>query len=79
MAELVDDLIEKGYLTKEPDPTDGRAKLIMFTERAYRAIPLALDRFEEIELTWARTLGDGSVTDLRATLEDILDMYAQDA
>src|SRR5262245_23652165 len=27
MGELVDDLVAKGYVTREPDPTDRRAKL----------------------------------------------------
>ena len=75
MAELVDDLVEKGYLVKEPDPTDGRAKLIFFTERAYRAIPMALDTFEEIEHRWARHLGGSRMAELRATLEELLATY----
>jgi DNA-binding MarR family transcriptional regulator len=77
MAELVDDLVGKGYLVKEPDPTDGRAKLINFTGRAYQAIPVALDTFDAIEDEWARTLGGDRIATLRATLEDLLDAYGQ--
>lgn len=75
MAELVDDLVEKGYLVKEPDPSDGRAKLIKFTDRAHQAIPLALDTFNAIELEWARTLGGDRMAELRASLEELLDTY----
>jgi DNA-binding MarR family transcriptional regulator len=32
-SELVNDLAEMGYLTRRPDPSDGRAKLIDLTKR----------------------------------------------
>lgn len=73
MAELVDDLVVKGYLRKEPDPTDGRAKLILFAERAHEAIPVALDTFDEIEREWAAILGGDRMAELRASLEELLD------
>lgn len=75
MAELVDDLVDKGYLVKVPDPSDGRAKLITFTDRAHRAIPLALDTFDAIEREWAEAFGADRIAELRATLEDLLDAF----
>src|SRR5687767_11082270 len=33
MAELVSDLVAKGYAKQVPDPTDGRAKIIIWDER----------------------------------------------
>ncbi|TXC97381.1 MarR family winged helix-turn-helix transcriptional regulator [Streptomyces sp. ISID311] len=50
MGELVDDLESSGYLTRVNDPTDRRARLIIFTDRgqvamrACREIAVAIDR-----------------------------------
>ncbi|QRP48800.1 MarR family winged helix-turn-helix transcriptional regulator [Amycolatopsis sp. FDAARGOS 1241] len=38
MGELVDDLERLGYLRREPDPADRRAKLIRFTNRGSEAL-----------------------------------------
>ena len=47
MAELVDDLARLGYVTREPDPTDGRAKLIVLTDRGFDAVQDAFDTITE--------------------------------
>ncbi len=41
-AQLVDYLVEHGYLTREADVSDGRAKLLVLTERG-RACTIAAD------------------------------------
>jgi DNA-binding MarR family transcriptional regulator len=33
MAELVDELVDMGYVVRRPDPNDGKAKLIVLTKR----------------------------------------------
>src|SRR5918997_2558089 len=37
MGELVDDLERLGYVERRPDPRDGRAKLVMLTEKGEAA------------------------------------------
>lgn len=78
MAELVDDLVAKDYLVKEPDPSDGRAKLIKFTDRAYHAIPLALETFDAIEAEWAAALGGDRMAALRGCLEELLETFGDE-
>jgi DNA-binding MarR family transcriptional regulator len=38
MGELIDELEELGYVTRQPDPTDRRAKLILLTGEGLAAV-----------------------------------------
>lgn len=68
MSELVIDLERHGYLQRAPDPNDGRAKLIGFTEKGRAAVQQAMRAFEEMDAV----LGDRSVRALRRSLLAIL-------
>ena len=48
-SELVNDLVALGYLTRRPDPADGRAKLIDLTNRGRRLLADAGERVADIE------------------------------
>lgn len=72
MAELVDDLVKLGYLERVPDPTDRRAKLIVFTNSGLDALQAGLDVVAEVETDLAKTLGRTRSRVLRATLEEIV-------
>jgi DNA-binding MarR family transcriptional regulator len=73
MSELVNDLVEMGYLRRTPDPTDGRAKLIAFTDRGWAAVKTVLSSFQETEAALVARLGNRRMTELRRTLLEILD------
>lgn len=68
MAELVVDLERLGYLQRTPDPQDGRAKLIGFTDKGRAAVQAAMRAFEEMD----SALGDRSLRALRRALLAIL-------
>jgi DNA-binding MarR family transcriptional regulator len=72
MAELVDDLEAHGYLERTPDPTDGRAKLLMMTDRARAAHAATLRIFADIETELAAAVGAAALEQVRSTLGDIL-------
>jgi DNA-binding MarR family transcriptional regulator len=72
MSELVADLERMGYLQRRPDPTDGRAKLIEFTDRGWASVRTALASFEAIEAELAATIGPGRMRQLRRTLLDLI-------
>jgi DNA-binding MarR family transcriptional regulator len=72
MAELVDDLEAHGYLDRMPDPTDGRAKLLVMTERARRAHVATLQIFAAIEAELAVAVGSPALEQARDTLGDIM-------
>lgn len=66
MAELLTDLEHKGYVRRRPDPSDGRAKCIYFTELGLQALQDALAITDEIEVEFGLMLGQQGVEQLRA-------------
>lgn len=73
MAELVVDLERLGYLERSPDPHDGRAKLIHFSERGRRAVGVVLASFRDMEDDLTERLGATAMRNLRRSLLRILD------
>ncbi len=72
MSELVADLVAMGYLHRVPDPTDGRAKLIEFTDRGWAAVYTVLRAFGETEAALTARLGERRMAELRRTLLELL-------
>jgi DNA-binding MarR family transcriptional regulator len=70
-GELVDDLVERGYVERVPDPIDRRAKLIRLTERGKEAQAVGFGLFAGIEERWAERYGAESFAQLRALLEEV--------
>jgi DNA-binding MarR family transcriptional regulator len=73
MSELVADLEGLGYLQRRPDPADGRAKLIEFTDRGWASVRTALAAFEAIEAELVAAVGAGRMRQLRRTLLAVLE------
>ena len=73
MSELVADLEGLGYLGRRPDPSDGRSKLIEFSARGWESVHLALATFDALELELAERVGTRRITELRRTLERVLE------
>lgn len=76
---LVDQLERLGYVRRAPDPTDGRARLIVIEERGRRAAELARATADEILSEWMAFLGTRNFTLLHQILDqlrEITDPYA---
>jgi DNA-binding MarR family transcriptional regulator len=76
---LVDQLERLGYVRRVPDPTDGRARLIVIEERGRRAAEVALATSAEILAEWTAYLGTRNFTLLHQILDqlrEITDPYA---
>ena len=71
VGEFVDDLSRLGYVTRAPDPSDGRAKLVLLTAKGRRAQSFARAVFADIEAEWAERFGAARVADMRALLTEI--------
>jgi DNA-binding MarR family transcriptional regulator len=72
-SELVSELERLGYLERQPDPVDGRAKLIFPTRRGRQALDDAGDRVAQIEQHWAQLLGPARFADTCRALQQLLD------
>ena len=73
MGRLVDELESKGYVESAPDPTDGRAKRVTFTERGWQFLTDAYEVKLEIEVAYSSILGEDGMVQLRAALEKLLE------
>jgi DNA-binding MarR family transcriptional regulator len=72
MAELVVYLEEHGYVTREPNPADRRAKLVLPTGRGREVIDLAQGFVPEGEARLAALIGADRIDLLRSDLDKIL-------
>jgi DNA-binding MarR family transcriptional regulator len=72
MGELVDELEELGYVTREPDPTDRRAKLIMLTPNGQAAIEAGKQTIVGLETRISDVLGEEGHKALRDLLTKLL-------
>jgi DNA-binding MarR family transcriptional regulator len=71
VGELVDHLVQSGYVERIPDPEDKRAKLICLTARGKEAQRTGFDLFAELEERWGERYGAERVELLRGVLEEI--------
>jgi DNA-binding MarR family transcriptional regulator len=79
VGEIVDDLVEHGYVERFPDPEDRRAKLIRLTEKGVQAQRVGFGLIHEIEGRWAERFGTERMAELRETLEEIVGELAPHA
>jgi DNA-binding MarR family transcriptional regulator len=71
VGEIVDDLVERGYAQRIPDPDDRRAKLICLTERGETAQAHGRRLFAKVEKRWAERYGAERIAALRKMLEEV--------
>lgn len=65
MAEIVEQLIEMGYLARFPDPSDKRAKIIVRTDKGLRAHHGTMAAFARIDTEVANMVGSVVMRRLR--------------
>ena len=77
---MVDQLERLGYVRRVPDPTDGRARLIVIERRGRQAVEVAMATLDEILAEWKAYLGTRNFTLLHQILDqlrEITDPYAR--
>lgn len=78
MGELVDELVDKGYFERVPDPTDGRAKLIIWAERGEEAHRATMEVFSRLEEELARHLDDGTYQQMKVHMLQLVTTVLSD-
>jgi DNA-binding MarR family transcriptional regulator len=71
VGEVVPELEQLGYVKREPDPRDRRAKIIKLTPKGREACLTGRRLFAEIEREWAEQLGEELLAGLREAAERI--------
>ena len=68
---LVDRLAAAGYVRRERDPEDGRARLVRLTDRGRGISPVARAAEPQIDAEWREHLGPEQMDRLRAALVEL--------
>lgn len=71
-SELVNELESLGYLARRADPSDGRAKHIVLTDRGQGLMRDAGARVFTIETQWANIVGQDRFEDACQVLQELL-------
>jgi DNA-binding MarR family transcriptional regulator len=69
---VVDEMQARGFLTREPDPTDRRVKVLRLTDKAHAVRRTALAASRRLERELRRRLGDAEVDAMRQALLELL-------
>lgn len=72
-SELVSHLVDRGYLSRQPDPDDRRARRLVLTERGVACTRAAQESAAETVTQWRTSL----TPEQAAALADILPLLAQ--
>lgn len=72
MMALVSELESLGYLTRSPDPSDGRASLIRFSAKGLRMFEDAADAAALIRRDYAEKVGQKRIDAFERTLVELV-------
>lgn len=73
MGQLVKELEQQGFITRQPDPDDKRASIIQFTESGWQALRDSYEVKLEIEAEYTAKLGEDGIIQLRQLLQLLLE------
>ncbi|MCX2753234.1 MULTISPECIES: MarR family winged helix-turn-helix transcriptional regulator [Gordonia] len=71
---IVDQLEAAGYLTRVPDPSDRRARLVTLSERGVHLCEVAAREVEAQQQEWREHLGDAQFAALEKALRSLRDV-----
>lgn len=70
-AQLVDHLVTHGYVTRRPDPRDGRAQLLALTDRGHACTAAAEHAAAEVVGQWREQLSPAGFDRFAGALDTI--------
>ncbi|MFT4280606.1 MarR family winged helix-turn-helix transcriptional regulator [Microbacterium sp.] len=71
IAQLIDDLEGSGDVTRMPDRTDGRARLVVLTERGRRALHVCDTILDDMAREAAESIGRRRLREMQEVLDDL--------
>lgn len=72
MNHLLRQLELGGYIVREPDPEDGRSRLVRLTEQGRAAVEVIDEAVRKIEASWVELLGVRGHRDLQRALQTLV-------
>jgi DNA-binding MarR family transcriptional regulator len=74
MGEVVRDLVRLGILEMVPDPSDGRAKLVTYTDYGKRVAQAGMDHINALDQLFRDELGEQEYDAARRVLERVREL-----
>ena len=71
ISQLASEIEDLGYIKRIPDPHDGRAKNLIFTELGQRLIQDSIEAVDEVEKEFAALIGNDKVLQLNQILAEL--------
>lgn len=71
---LIDEMVDGGYLKRQPDPEDGRAKLIVLTPKGLRGVADGIRILASIEAEMREAVGSRKMAALAGSLDAMLEI-----
>lgn len=75
ISQLVQRLEKRGYVVRESDPDDGRAKLVQLSDRGRSVIEAAQETYRELESDWKACVGEEDLAQVERVLTNLLDAH----
>lgn len=71
-SQLVEQLVQRGYLTRQVDPADGRSRILALTERGWACTRAAEQAAAETVGGWRQVLGADAMAGLQEALQVVV-------
>lgn len=71
-SQLVEQLVQRGYLTREADPRDGRSRLLKLTARGWACTRAAEQAAADTVAEWGHQLGPENMANLQIALRTVM-------
>jgi DNA-binding MarR family transcriptional regulator len=72
VSKLVEAMVAAGYVERDADPDDARAKRVQLSDRGRQLLAAVEEVYAELERNWAAALGEERLQALRADLVSVL-------
>lgn len=79
VSQLVDELESMGMVAREPDPSDGRAKLVKYTDKGLQQMMVGLEVLADVDAELAAEVGERRMDALRKTLAQMVEILERDS
>lgn len=77
MSQIVAEIEKQGYIVKQEDPEDGRAKKIALTARGKQLIQDSMQAYVELEAEYEKLIGAEKLAQLKAIAAELVENRAR--
>jgi DNA-binding MarR family transcriptional regulator/catechol 2,3-dioxygenase-like lactoylglutathione lyase family enzyme len=78
VSQLIDTLVSRGYVSRQPDPDDGRRIALTLTERGEQVLQTAAEGVEAVDAQLRDRVGAEQIESMRSALRALAEIKAAD-